>query len=137
MLRGTGEGLFFGSVLRPALRIGPGAGVGGDDAVAGGLSVLPPEIQALPVSGDSDSRHVSRVDARFTEDPGDHAAVGLPHLLHIPLHKAGLWGDGSRRDNRLADLFSVSVKERGLGRRPAVVQADKIMHLVSPFRLSG
>ena len=137
MLRSTGEDLFFGSVLRPALRIRPGAVVGGDDAVAGRFSVFSPEVEAFSVSGDSDPRHVFRINACFAENPGDHPAVGLPHLLHIPLHKAGFRCDRSCRNNFFADLFSPSVKQCGLGRRSAVIQSDKIMHFFSPSRFSG
>ena len=137
MLCGAGEDLIFGPVLRPALRISPGAVVSGDDAVACGLAVFAPEIQAFAVAGDPDPRHILRVDACLAEDAGDHAAVGLPHFLHIPFYKAGFRSNGSRRDDRLADFLSASVKERGLGRCSAVIQSDKIMHFVSPFRLSG
>ena len=130
MLRRQGKNLLLRSVGSPALRIGIGPVVGGDDAVAGGPAVFAPEIQAFAVAGDSDSRHIRRADSGLLQHARDHRAVGFPHLVHVALHKARLRRDGSRRGDCFSDFFSAAVKDGCFCRRPAVIQSDKKFHML-------
>ena len=111
------------SILLPAQRIVICAVIGGKNAVASRFSILSPEIQPLAVAADTDARDLLRPNPRLLHHAADDCAVILPHLLHVPLHKAGT--RLQRRRVHAADraFRSISVKQRRLCRGPAVVKS--------------
>ena len=135
VLAGQLEGPRLRPIPLPLHRVGVGAVVRGDDAVAGGPAVLAPQVQPLAVAADGDARDVLRGDARPRQHVPDDAAVGVPHLLHVPLGPAGPRGEHPRLPARHADLAPRRVVDRGLRGRAAVVKAHVILHrqhLASP-----
>ena len=121
-------------MVRPPLqRVSIGPVIGGDDAVAGRLSVFAPEVQPLAMAADRHARHVRRGDARLFQHVPYDAAVGLPHLLHVPLDKAGLGREHSRVPARHADLAAPRVVQGGLRGGAAIIQAHEVLH--RPFPL--
>ena len=128
MLAGHLKGPGLGTVRPPLQRVGIGPVVGGDDAVAGGLSILAPQVKPLAVAADRHPRHVCRINASLLKNIPYDAAVGFPHFLHVPLDEAGPGREHSRIATRHADLAAPNVVQRGLRGSAAVVQAQEVFH---------
>ena len=133
VLTGEGERPFLRAVLAPLDRVSPRAVVRREDAAPRALAVLAPEIQALPVAAEADARDLFGAHAALFEHAADDGAVIAPHLLHIPLDKAGRGRESGGGDALHGYLRAVRGKEGSLCVCAAVVQSKVIAHKVPPI----
>ena len=130
MLQRAVEGHFLHAVGFPLQRIAVGAVVRGDDAVPRRLVILAPEVQTLSVAGNADAGNIARVNACLLQNALQHRTVRVPHFFHVTFHKARLRSDRPGGNAAGADLPAALIKDRRLGRGSAVVEPDKIAHLL-------
>ena len=122
--------------LPPAEGVGPGAVVGGGDAGAGGLPILPPQIQPLSMAAHRQSGHLLGGDAGLLQYLPDTGAVFLPYLLHVPLLIPGPGGGDRGVPGGHRRLGAVQTEQGGLDHGTAIVHSHHILrHLSHSFLL--
>ena len=132
VLAGEGKRPFLRAVLAPFDRVFPRAVVRREDASARALTVFAPEIQPLAVAAEPDARDLFGAHAALFEHAADDGAVIAPHVLHIPLHKAGRGRERGGGNALHSHLRAVRGKKGCLGVRAAVVQSKVIAHNLPP-----
>ena len=137
MLTGTGKSPLLRSILPPAVRIGVGPVVRGEDPVPGGLSVPAPEVETFPVAAHRHAGDLRRADAAARHRFPDDGAVCLPHLLHVPLKAARRGGQHRRIPGGGAQFPSPDVVQSGFGGGAAVIHPKITFHLSSSPRNPG
>ena len=136
MLAGALKHLLLRPVLFPLHRITPCPVIRGNNTVADRSAVLSPEIEPLAVAADCRTDDLLTGNLRLFDRPADHFAVGFPHLVHVPLRKAGLRHKHRRIHSGNRHLSSGLVKDSGFGGCSAVVQTKIIPHN-NPLYLSA
>ena len=124
-LQGACKDFFRRAVLRPLRGIAPGTAVGRDDPVIGRRTVLPPQIQPLPVPGTGNTGDLRCRGPGSAQRLADHVDVGLPQRLHIAFGRAGKWpqhGDSGRGG---CDVLALRVKNHRLGDATAIIDTEE------------
>ena len=114
--------------ILPFQRVAPGAVVRGNDAVSGRAAVCSPQIQAFAVAADRGAANVRSGQSGLFQGLTNHPAVGLPHLIHIPLRETGPGNQHGGVHPRRGDFQAVFIENGGFGGSAAVVQSQIIFH---------